>query len=263
MQPTIVLSLLGCVGLAAAPLRAQAGDPRREIQEIARLVDEQLQEIDRLLLESSRKSQARAAGKDLLARARERSQVAEDGIDKLIDKLQQMKNQGGGGSSSDSQQQDQSQDQQGDRDQQSRQNQQGRQQPQNRRENQTPDIAPRPQQEPGGQPEPGRQQDGQNQQNQPQGTGAPQGGQEQEDLGQNTRGNRQPEPETGPGNPGTGDQSWGELQPYLNFLRNRGSNPPPVPEKFRRHWEAYLKNTQRSDTAPDRANGAADPNRRR
>lgn len=262
MHPTVVLSFLGCAVLAAAPLRGQGGDPRREIQEIARLVDEQLQEIDRLLLESGRKSQARAAGKDLLARARERSQVAEDGIDKLIDKLQQMKNQGGGGSSSDSQQ-DPQQNQQGERDQQSRQNQQGRQQPQNRRENQTPEIAPRPQQDPGGRPEPGNQQDPQGQQPRPEREGVPQEGQEHDGPGQNTRGNRQPEPETGPGNPGTGDESWGELQPYLNFLRNRGSNPPPVPEKFRRHWEAYLKSTQRGDGTLDRPGGAADPARRR
>jgi hypothetical protein len=30
----------------------------------------------------------------------------------------------------------------------------------------------------------------------------------------------------------------------MNFLKNRGSRPPDVPEKFRKHWEAYLKQKQ-------------------
>ena len=72
-------------------------------------------------------------------------------------------------------------------------------------------------------------------------SGQPQGGQETKDGGKNTTGNRQPEPETGPGNPGTGEGSWGELQPYMNFLKNRGSPPPQVPEKFRKYYEAWLK----------------------
>lgn len=243
LPPTLVLALL------AAALPAQGGDPMREIQEIARQVDEQLQEIDRLLLESSKRNQARSTPKELLQQARERSQVAEDGIDKLIEKLNQMKNSGGGGGSSDDPQQQQQQQQQDQQDQQQQQ-QQGQQQGQrNRRENQTPDLVPRPQGEQGQQPEPGGQQPqpqpGQGQpQPQPQQQGNPQGGQETQDPGQNTRGNNQPESPTGPGTPGTGDGNWGELQPYMNFLRNRGSNPPQVPEKFRKYWEAYLKSDQ-------------------
>ena len=55
------------------------------------------------------------------------------------------------------------------------------------------------------------------------------------------QGNNQPENETGPGKPGTGNESWGELQPYLNSLKNRGS-APKIPQKYRKYWKAYLKN---------------------
>ena len=44
---------------------------------------------------------------------------------------------------------------------------------------------------------------------------------------------------------GQGDETWGELQPYVNFLKNRGSSPK-VPEKYRKYWEAYLKGKQGS-----------------
>jgi hypothetical protein len=30
----------------------------------------------------------------------------------------------------------------------------------------------------------------------------------------------------------------------MNFLKNRGSRPPEVPEKFRKYWEAHLKQKQ-------------------
>jgi hypothetical protein len=45
---------------------------------------------------------------------------------------------------------------------------------------------------------------------------------------------------TAPGQPGTGEEEWGKLQSYTNFLKNRGS-PPKMQEKYRKFWEAYLK----------------------
>lgn len=225
-------------------LRAQGQDPMREIQEIARAVDEQLQEIDRLLLESGKKNQARQKPKEMLQQARERGDAVEGGLEKLIEKLNEMKNQSGNQPSP----QQQPQDEQGEQDPSGQQRPKPQQGQRNRRENQTPDLVPRQQpgeQQPGGQQPQGQQpQPGQGQpQPQPQ-QGNPQGGQENPTGGQNTTGNRQPEPETGPGNPGTGEGSWGELQPYMNFLKNRGSRPPQVPEKFRKYWEAYLKSKQ-------------------
>jgi hypothetical protein len=202
-----------------------------EIQEIARSVDEQLQEIDRLLLESGKQSQARSRPKELLEQASERATTVEDGIEKLIEKLTEMKNQGSQGSSSEGEPQP------GEGEGQGQQPQQGS--PQNRRENQTPDFVQQPKpdgEKPGQEPKPGQEKPG---------DGQPQGGQETDDTSENRRGNRPPESETGPGQPGGGDGTWGELQPYVNFLKNRGSSPK-VPEKYRKYWEAYLKNKQGS-----------------
>ena len=256
MQPirTIRLSLLAALLAAAAP--AQGGDPTREIQEIARRVDEQLQEIDRLLLESGKKGQERSKPKELLQQARERSEAAEEGIDKLIEKLQQMKSQsssqsGQEGEQSSGQQQQQQQSQSG-------------QQPQgqgNRRENQTPDFVQQPKE--GGQdqqPKPGGEQPGgqQQQQQQQRPDGQPQGGQEQPTGGENTRGNRPEQTPDGPGNPGQGEGTWGELQPYTNFLKNRGS-APKVPEKYRKYYEAYLKQKQAGRTDGTGSSGGAKP----
>jgi hypothetical protein len=225
----------GAILFAAAGLLRAQGDPTRDIQELARAVEQQLQEIDRLLLESGKKNQARQTPKELLQQARERSEAVEGGIDKLIEKLNEMKNQGGGGGGGPSDEPKPS-----DQDQPPGQPQQG-QGGRNRRENQTPELVPRPQAQPqqGEQPQPGQGEP------KPQPAGAqPQHGQENPDGGENARGNRPPESETGPANPGTGDGSWGELQPYMNFLKNRGSRPPAVPEKFRKYWEAYLKQKQ-------------------
>jgi hypothetical protein len=214
--------------LVGSALPAQGRDPMHEIQEIARSIDEQLQEIDRLLLESGKQNQSRSRPRQLLEQASERGGTVEGGIDQLIEKLTEMKNQSSSSSSSSEQPQQQPQPGQG-----QGQPQQG--QSQNRRENQTPDFVQQPQ--PGGQ-----QPAGQEPRPQPQ-DGQPQGGQDAADTPENQRGNRPPETELGPGQPGTGDGTWGELQPYVNFLKNRGS-APKVPEKYRKYWEAYLKQKQ-------------------
>lgn len=235
------------VALLAAPLVAQQPDPAREIQEIARTVDEQLKEIDRLLLESSKKSQARSEPKSKLQEAHEHSRTVEQGLDRLIEKLNEMKNQGGGSSGGS---EDEQQGQQG---QQGQQQKPSGGQPQSggqRRENQTPDFVqqPRDGQQPG--QEPGQPQQGRNQGQQPQpqpGSGQqPIEGQASPEPGENRTGPTKPEGETGPGNRGQGEASWGELQSYVNFLKNRGSSPK-VPEKFRKYWEAYLKQNRGND----------------
>ncbi|MEO6594250.1 MAG: hypothetical protein ABIP94_05815 [Planctomycetota bacterium] len=236
--PLASMALLWMPLQLSTPLAAQGRDPMHEIQEIARNVDEQLQEIDRLLLESGRKNQTRSRPKELLQKAREQSDSVEGGIDQLIEKLTQMKNQSSS-SSSQSQQQQQPRDGQG-------QPKPGQGQgQQNRRENQTPDFVQQPKegegQQPGeeGQPQPqGQKPEGQKPEGQ-----QPQGAQEAPGPGQNTTGNRPPESEIGPGQPGKGEGSWGELQPYLNAIKNRGS-APKVPEKYRKYWEAYLKNSK-------------------
>ncbi|MFN3240601.1 MAG: hypothetical protein ACE37K_03715 [Planctomycetota bacterium] len=222
------------------------GDPSKEIKEIAEAVDKQLKEIDRLLLESGKQGQARKAPKQMLEEASETSKIAEDGIDKLIEKLNEMSQQSSSSSSSSQQQQQQQQDQQ-----QQRQQQQGQQQ--NRRENQTPDFVQQPQQgeqqgqeqQQGQQQQPGQNQPQQGQQ-QPQDGQQPRGGQEQRSPGENRPGNAPPEDPTGEGNRGTGANEWGGLQPYLNFLKNRGASPK-VPEKYRKYYEAYLKNKAKGD----------------
>ncbi|MBL8730729.1 MAG: hypothetical protein JNM25_20085 [Planctomycetes bacterium] len=229
--PLSALPLWAALSLGATvTLPAQGRDPMHEIQEIARSVDEQLQEIDRLLLESGKQSQARSRPKELLEQASERSTTVEDGIEKLIQKLTEMKNQGGEGSPSDGEPQPgQGQGQQP----------QPQGSPQNRRENQTPDFVQQPKpdgEQPGQEPKPGEPKPA---------DGQPQGGEQAQDTPENRRGNRPPESETGPAQAGDGDGTWGELQPYVNFLKNRGSSPK-VPEKYRKYWEAYLKNKQGS-----------------
>jgi len=248
--------LLLAASFCLAQVPAQGGpDLVKEIQEIAARIDGQLQEIDRLLLESGKKAQPRAKPQAMLQQTQERSRDVEAGIDELIQKLTEMKNQGGSGQSQSSDQQQQ-QDQQDEKNQQ-QQNQRGKGQ-QNRRENQTPDFVKQPQegqpqgQEPGkpesGQPQPGQPKpDGKTgeqpgEQQQP-GQGPPKGGQDSNNPGENRQGNRQLEPELGPGQPGDGEGSWGELQSYTNFIKNRGSLPT-VPAKYRKYWEAYLKSKQ-------------------
>jgi hypothetical protein len=213
-----------------AMLPAQQPDPREEIKEIARSIDEQLQQIDKLLLESSKKNQARSTPKELLQKAHEQSTTAESGIDQLIEKLNQMKQQGQSGSQGEEQQ---PQDQQG-----QPREQQGQGQ-QNRRENQNPAFVKQPPQD----QQQGQKPEGQKPDQKPS-DGRPEGGQETPGPGENTRGNRPLESELGPPNPGQGSENWGELQSYANFLKNRGSAPTKVPEQYRKYWEAYLRQKQ-------------------
>ena len=230
--------------LAQLPAQMGGGDPSTEIKEIAEAIDKQLKEIDELLLESGRKGQSRKKPKELLEQAAEGSEIVQDGIDKLIEKLNDMKNQGGGGGGGGGESDQQKPGDPQDGQQQPKPGQQG-QSGEQRRENQTPDFVQQPKEgeQPGEgqkpQPQPGQNQPGQ-QQPKP-GEGDPKGGQETKDGGENRTGKAPPNGATGKGQPGTGEGGWGNLQPYLNFLRNRGASPK-VPEKYRKYYEAYLKN---------------------
>lgn len=232
--PAVLLAL--CTALPA-----QVQDPKQEIQEIARQVDEQLKEIDKLLLESGQKSQTRTKQKELLNKAAERADAVDGGLEDLIKKLHEMKNK----SSSSGQPEDGEPSQgqgQGNQQQPSEGQQQG--QGQARRENQTPEFVQQPKE--GEQQGQQQKPQGQKPEGQEQGQGQPKGGKESKDNPENRTGQPQPEPDTGPGQPGAGEGSWGELQPYVNFLKNRGSSPK-VPEKYRKYWQAYLKNKQAGD----------------
>lgn len=258
IQRLTFFTLAALLPLASVQAQMGGGNPAEEIKEIARMIDEQLKEIDKLLLESGKKGQSRKKPRELLQQAAEGSLTVQDGLDKLIEKLNEMKQQGSKSSSS-SQNSDPS-DQQQDGQQSQSQSQDGKPQgqqsqgQQQRRENQTPDFVKQEQegQKPGedGKPE-GQQQGKQDQQGKggqqpkPQGNNQPKGGKETKTGGKNQLGNNPPNSETGPGQPGTGEGGWGELQPYLNFLKNRGSSPK-VPEKYRKYYEAYLKNKGKS-----------------
>lgn len=214
-------------------------DPSREIQELARRIEEQMQEIDRLLLESSKPAGDRQKSpKELLDKSQAESHSVQQAIDELIQKLNQMKQQGGQGSGQpDDQQQGQQggqqQQQQGQQDQQDQQG-QGKG---NRREGTNPDFMKQPDQQ--GQQPGDQQQQQQGQQQQGQGK-RPQAGDPNPADGENRSGQNPPDSGTAKGAPGTGEDEWGGLQPYVNFLKNRGS-PPKVQEKYRKFWETYLK----------------------
>ena len=220
-------------GLLGAPL-LPAQDPMREIEELARRIDEQLRDVDKMLLESGQKTQTRGQQKELLKKAADGSTTAEASIDELIEKLTQMKNQSSSSQSESEKDQQGKQPQGGQQQQNQGQNQNG-QQP--RRENQTPDYV----KQKGEQPQPGEQQQ-QKPQNMP-GKGDEKGAENSTEAAENRPGDRRPESETGPKNPGQGDESWGELQPYMNRLKSRGS-APKVPEKYRKYWQANLKKKQ-------------------
>ena len=98
----IPVRLLAALSLAlpastfASPLHAQDPDAARAIQELARKIDEQMKEIDRLLLETSKQKggEAKAPPKESLSRTREQSQIVEKSIDELIQKLKKKDHRG-------------------------------------------------------------------------------------------------------------------------------------------------------------------------
>ena len=110
LQPTAPRSLrLGllfaflCPLLPVQRLAAQEPDTAREIQDLAKRIDDQLKEIDQLLLDSGKKNQAREKPKAMLQQSVERSREVATGIEELITKLNEMKNQSSSQSESEGQ----------------------------------------------------------------------------------------------------------------------------------------------------------------
>ena len=219
---------LGAALWAGALLPAQ--DPRDEIRRIVEQVNEELREIDRLLQETAKRpADGAGAGGSPVKRLEEsatRSGKVVEGIDELLKKLEEMRQQnqqqGGEGDPQERQQDEQQQQQQ----------QRNRQ----RQENQRPDVIQQDRQQQQGQ-QPGEQQQPQDQQGQQQ---QPSGPDQHQGQGQNRPGQDPTQDPSAPGQRGDGRQNWGDLPPYVNELKQRGS-PPKVPEKFRQFWEAYLK----------------------
>lgn len=207
--------------LCAPGARAQI-EGADEIKKLLDKVAEELAEIDRLLRESGGAGARQSAEqiRESLQQSTERSQSAQEEIQRLIDQLEQLRGGQGGG-----QGQPQQRPQDG--------SQEGQQRPERpRQENEVPPFLR--------QDDPQQQDQQQDQQR----GGQPEGGQEIPDAGQNREGQNPPENETGPGQPGAGTDSWGELQPYVNFLKNRGGETK-VPEKFRRYYEAYIRSQKK------------------
>ncbi len=152
-------TVLVCVLLAAggAPLAAQQVGPEDAIKKILDEVGNEMQEIDRLLLQSAHKPAAEGMQqnadklRELMNQTQDSQGRVVRGLDRLIDELQKMQQSGGGGSPQDSDDQPQ--------DGQPKDGQQPGQQPQGeRQQTETPDLVKQGQQQDGqqqGQPKPG------------------------------------------------------------------------------------------------------------
>ncbi len=232
---TTALRFSSLVLVLAAPSLAQIS-PEENIKKILKAIDEDMREIDRLLMESSRKDAAggmeKAAEKlkDLMQQGQlTQDQVVQD-ISKLIEELENMQ-------SSDQQQSSQGQKQ--DQSQQSGQ-QQGNQERSTRQNNQTPEMVDQR-----GQNKPGQKEQAQEQ---PQGQ-KPQDGRDQAfQEGENRPAGARPDAGTERVERGSEDSRWGDLPKYARFLMNRGALPE-VPEKYRRLVEAYQKQSHKSGTS--------------
>lgn len=228
--------LLICALLGAAPLAAQIG-PEETIRKILDEVGQEMREIDRLLLQSSRQPATEGMERNVERLRELMDQTGESqgrvvrGLDQLIEELQKMQQQSRG---SGSQQDQQGQPQQDGQPQEGQQ--QGQQQQGERQQTETPDLVRQGQQQEGQQPQPEGQQ--------------PQDGRDPQDMGENR-----------PAGPATEDgeeqvqrdaaaEGWGDLPKYIQFLHTRGG-VPEVPEKYRRAYEAYQRRAnQQGNTRP-------------
>ncbi len=208
----LILLFLACI--APAP-RTQGGQDLDAIKQILAKVAEEMDEIDRLLRESS-STRAAAAGmaenvsriEELLDQTQESQTTVVTEIDKLLAELDKLTNQ---------QQQQQQQSQ-------SEQQQQGRNQP--RRQNQTPDMVRQQRQQQ-------RDQDQErNEQQDPPG-------------GENLPPTRRPESGTETVEHNRAGAEWGNLPKYYLLLQRRGTEVL-VPEKYLEFLKAYL-NKQNKD----------------
>ena len=260
------LTLGGLLALVASQGLVAQNDAVDVVKKIASEVESEMKQIDQLLQQSSRpQGKSSEAARELVGRSQESIEKVVRGMDRMIDELQKMAQQGQRQSGQnrpsnqqDQQQQDQQQGQQG-------QPQEGQGQPQGqgrpqggqgqREEIQTPELAEREGQgqQPQGQGQQGQEQ-GQPGQQQP-GQTNPQGTQPQDgpagarDPGQNRTGGNPLESPTERAERAIEDGGWGELQRYVppDHLR---AGVPEVPSRYRRLHEAFQRRTQK--TGPKR-----------
>ncbi|MHC5064764.1 MAG: hypothetical protein ACYTG5_12415 [Planctomycetota bacterium] len=231
MKPLMktVIASSGLVLMLASPSQAQIS-PEENIKKILQAIDEEMREIDRLLMESSRRDAAggmeKAAErlKDLMQQGQvTQDQVVQD-ITKLIEELESM--QSNNQQSSQGQQQSQS-DQSGQKP--------GDQQRSTRQNNRTPEMVDQ-----------GGQDQKQQGENQPQQGEKPQDARDQAfQEGENKPAGARPEDGTERVERDSEDARWGDLPKYARFLMNRGALPE-VPEKYRRLVEAYQKQSHKA-----------------
>ena len=215
MKALITTAVL--LGALASPTFAQI-DPSENIKRILESIDEELEEIDRLLLESSRKPDGAAtSGVEHMRKMVKETQGSQErvvkGLDELIEELQRQQQGGGSG---------QPQDQQERQDQQQQQDQQQSQRRENERQ---------------------RPEDQQQQQQQQQNANNDEDSARQVPRNVNTGAQR---PDGQDRHVRDADQArWGNLPQYDLGPHSRGGLPN-VPEKYRKLLEAYQKNNQKA-----------------
>ncbi len=227
------ITLLGLLAAAfcSAPLQAQIS-PQQAVRKIADEVQTQMREIDRLLLESSRAREGGEGVRELMGRTKESQQTVVEGIDRLIDELQNLARQ---------QQSSSSQSQQGQQGEQGGEP-QDRGEPQpggeprgsgTRREIETTELAeqanrgeqPRPEGQQQEQPQPGERADD---------------GRQTQDPDRNTATGAAREGGTESVEREADAERWGDLQKYMPPEYHR-AGAPEVPAKYRRLHEAFQR----------------------
>ncbi len=258
------LILGGLLAVIASPALVAQNEAVDVVKKIASEVESEMKQIDQLLQQSSRpQGKSSEAARELVGRSQESIEKVVRGMDRMIDELQKMAQQGQSqsGQNRPSNQQDQQQQDQQQQGQQG-QPQEGQGQPQGqgrpqggqgqREEIQTPELAEREGQgqQPQGQGQQGQEQPGQEQgqpgQANPQGTQPQDGPAGARDPGQNRTGGNPLESPTERAERAIEDGGWGELQRYVppDHLR---SGVPEVPAKYRRLHEAFQRRTQKTD----------------
>ena len=235
------LAFVAALACSSLSLCAQIS-PEDAVRQILESIDDELSEIEKQLLETSKRN---SVGKDgsteQVQKLLEETQGSQGrvvrGIDQLIDELQKMQQQQQGGGGGQSQQQDQQRSQDPLEDQERTQRQEIQQDAGQRQD----------------QPQQGQQQGQQQQQQQGQ-----QQSQQPQD-GSQANDNKEDRPPQG-GNTKSGSQAqegeersvresdrarWGQLQKYDIHTHQKGSLPE-VPEKYRRLLEEFQRNGQRS-----------------
>lgn len=224
MSLRTVIFMLG-LALAAPVTSANAQvSPDEAIKKILRTIDEELEEIDRLLLQSRKEpgGDARSAAdiEKLMKETQGSQKRVVRGIDQLIEELQKMQSSGSGSGSGNPQGQPQRSDDPLENQDQS-----------TRQENETREQqAPKP-----GQQQQGKQDQAKNDQRDPK-------------NGKNTKQGQRAEDEEERVIRDADRAKWGNLPQYKLPKHLRGGLPE-VPEKYRRFLEAYQRTNQRSNNS--------------